>query len=163
RSPPAGRPAPGRRPPLARPAAGDEPEAAADGSPVRIPAGGVSIALAGFGARPSADGPHALLAVDSWVEVVPNAEEDTAVAYHADVPDNCAPQALLLAVHPDPGLPWDDDTVADVVRETAAFAELRTVDPDLLPAVGHLLPAVLLAQNVGGGPAGDTASTTLRG
>lgn len=131
--------------------------------PERIAAGGLAIALAGFGAEPPPTGPHALLAIDSWVEVVPSAEEDTAVAFHIDVPDNCAPQALLLAVHPDPDLPWDDDTVVDIVQETAALAGIRTIDPDLLREVGHLLPAVLLAQNVGGDPSGDTVSTTLRG
>jgi hypothetical protein len=139
------------------------PVPAAPGQPpARIPAGGVSIALAGFGADPATSGPQSMLAVDSWVEVVPNPTEDTAVSFHFDVPANCAPQSLLLAVHPDPDLPWDDDTLVDVVRETAMLADLRMIDPALVPVVGHLLPAVLLAQNVGGDPGGDTVSTTLR-
>jgi hypothetical protein len=49
------------------------PVLAAPGQPpARIPAGGVSIALAGFGADPATSGPQSMLAVDSWVEVVPN-------------------------------------------------------------------------------------------
>ncbi|MER5627892.1 hypothetical protein ABT061_43405 [Streptosporangium sp. NPDC002544] len=123
-------------------------------------AGSVSIVCAG---APDSTAPLAMLVVDAWVEVVPAKTENTAVAFHFDAPDACAPQALLLAVSPDPLAPWEDDTLAEVVRETAELAEVRMVDPDLVPAMGHLLPALLLAQNVGGHPAGDTVSTPLRG
>ena len=140
--------------------------------PAGIRAGGVAIEIAGLGAPPRhtvppdkpmrlTPGPWAMLAVDTWVEVVPDDAEDTAIALHLDVPSNEAPQALLLAVHPDPDVPWDDPTVLDVVLETADLARIRMVDPDLVPVVGHLLPALLLAHNVGGDPAGDTVSTDL--
>ncbi len=139
-----------------------EPPASRPGPPQRMLGGRVSVALAGLGATPPTSQPQAMLAVDQWVEVVPNHEEDTALAFHCDVPDNCAPQAMLLAVHPDPDLRWDDATVVDVVKETAALADVRMVDPELVPVLGQLLPALLFAQNVGGDPAGDTISTTLR-
>jgi hypothetical protein len=49
--------------------------------------------------------------------------------------------------------------LSEVVTETAGLAEIRCVDPDLVPRYGHLIPALLLAHNVGGDPGGDTVST----
>jgi len=85
------------------------------------------------------------------------------VTFHVDAPGACAPQAALLAVSPDPARRWTADMLADIVAETSALAALRAIDPDLVPAVGHLLPALLLAHNVGGDVNGDTISTQLGG
>ena len=94
----AGRPrAPHRRP---RPGSGSalEPTTTAsspDGARVDRPAG-----------RRPADvdlaAPLAGLLVDEWTEVVPSRTETAGLAFRYDPPDAMAPQAMLLAVPPDP-------------------------------------------------------------
>ena len=42
------------------------------------------------------------LLIDEWVEVVPNASETTGVVFQYNQPDSVAPQAILIAVHPNP-------------------------------------------------------------
>jgi hypothetical protein len=101
------------------------------------------------------------LYLDDWVEVVPAATEDTAVAFHLDAPGAAAPQSALLAVSPDPSRRWDLDTLEAVLLDTVAMIRLRAVDPDAVRTLGHLLPALLFAHNAGGDPAGDTVSTTF--
>ncbi|NRD43905.1 FG-GAP repeat domain-containing protein [Corallococcus exiguus] len=128
--------------------------------PTRIPGGVVSIAMSTPDRDWRGSGPIAALSIDAWVEVVPSSEETTAVTFHLDTPGACAPQTALLALPPDKARHWTVDMLADLIAETSALAALRAVDPDLVPAVGHLLPALLFAHNVGGDPAGDTVSTT---
>lgn len=104
------------------------------------------------------------LLIDEWVEVVPSAQETTAVAFHYDAPGAQASQAILLAVPPDPSQPWDIDTLATVLNETFDLAKLRLVDPDALAvpgALGHYLPALYFVDNRGGDPNGDTISATF--
>lgn len=133
---------------------GEPPDPAGDG----IPAGCVSVVACTTDDGWQA-GPTAALLVDAWVEVVPAAEIDTAVAFQVDVPDACAPQTLLLAVPPDLGRRWTWPILSSVLRETVALADVRAVDRDLVPAYGHLLPALYLTHNVGGDPGGDTVAT----
>jgi hypothetical protein len=102
------------------------------------------------------------LAVDEWVEVVPRDEETTAVAFHYDAPGACAPQALLLAVSPDPSRAWDVDTLEAVLLDTVEATCIRAVQPHHLQGVGHLVPALFFARNIGGDPAGDTIATLFR-
>ena len=99
------------------------------------------------------------LVMDAWVETIPTPTHDTAVAFHLDSPDAQAPQALLLAVHPDPGKAWTTELLGLTVLEALDLARMRTVDPDLVPVAGHVLPAVLFAAN----PAGDTISMDVEG
>lgn len=105
--------------------------------------------------------PLAGLMLDEWVEVVPRPTLQTAVSFHYDAPGARAPQAVLLAVSPDPAQRWDAATLAAIVTETCELAKLRTVDYDALSGLGHLLPAIFLANNVGGDPAGDTVSSKI--
>jgi hypothetical protein len=125
----------------------------------RIPAGCVSLVASAADTQWRSGSAAAALLLDAWVEVIPAPEENTAVAFHLDSPDACAPQSILLAVAPDPARRWTWSAVSDVVAETAALAEIRAVDPDLTPTYGHLLPALLLAHNAGGDPGGDTVAT----
>lgn len=101
--------------------------------------------------------------VDAWVETVPSDTENTAIALHLDVPEARAPQAILLAVPPDPTARWSFDALVDVLRETVGLAEIRAVVADLLPTYGHLLPAAPFAHNVGDVPGGETLATTFGG
>jgi hypothetical protein len=101
------------------------------------------------------------LMIDEWVEVIPRRTMQTSLAFHYDAPGARAPQAILLAVSPDPSMPWDAGTLEAIVAETLELAKLRAVDYDAISSLGQLLPAVFLANNVGGDPAGDTVSSSL--
>jgi hypothetical protein len=125
----------------------------------RIPAGCVSLVACTPDGQWRSGSAAAALLLDAWVEVVPATDENTAVAFHLDSPDACAPQSILVAVAPDPARRWTWSALSDIVAETAALAEIRAVDPDVAPTYGHLLPALLLAHNVGGDPGGDTVAT----
>jgi hypothetical protein len=93
------------------------------------------------------------LFIDEWVEVVPSAQETTSVAFHCEAPTATAPQTMLLGVPP-PGLElWTAQAAHEVVSEALALAQLRLVDPDVLPQLGQLLPAFFTVEN----PAGDAA------
>ena len=95
------------------------------------------------------------LFVDGWPERVPSAEENAGVAFHHDEPKARAPQALLLAACPDLGRGWDDATLAQVLRETLALAQVRTVDLASAGQVGQALPALYFPFNL----QQDTVST----
>ncbi|MFC4066462.1 hypothetical protein [Actinoplanes subglobosus] len=110
-------------------------------------------------AGPIAPGELAGLMIDEWVEVLPGESETTGVVFHFDSPGATAPQALLLAVAPDPAAPWTLGTLESVLLETYDTTRIRTVRPGQAAGLGHLLPALMFARNVGGDPAGDTIAT----
>jgi hypothetical protein len=95
------------------------------------------------------------LLIDEWVEVMPNPKETTALVFQYDQPDSAPPQSILLAVPPDPDQPWNLWQLQQVLLETLDLARIRAVDPDTLDEVGHYLPAMHFAANIGG----DTVST----
>lgn len=99
--------------------------------------------------------PLAGLLIDEWVEVIPNSIETTGLVFQYDQPDSAPPQAILLAVPPDPNLQWNVWSLQQVLLETFDLARIRAVDPDSLDEVGHYLPAMHFAAN----SAGDTVST----
>ena len=86
---------------------------------------------------------------------MPSRNETAGLAFRYDPPDAMAPQAVLLAVPPAPGEPWTLGRLNQVLLETLDLAHLRGVGPEALGAVGHYLPATMLAFNV----AGDAVST----
>lgn len=89
------------------------------------------------------------LLIDEWVEVVPNANETTGVVFQYNQPDSVAPQAILVAAHPNPveqafwTIPW----LQQVLRETVSLVHMRAVTPDLLDETSHYLPAAYFAFN----------------
>jgi hypothetical protein len=87
------------------------------------------------------------LLVDDWIERVPASFERTYMAFHYDGPGACAPQAILLAVPPDPRNAWDLESLEAVVRETLDLAKIRAVDYHALKDGGQLLPALYFAWN----------------
>jgi hypothetical protein len=97
------------------------------------------------------------LLIDEWVEVVPNATETTGVVFQYNQPDSVAPQAILVAAHPNPveqafwTIPW----LQQVLRETISLVHMRAVTPDLLDETSHYLPAAYFAFN----PDDHTVST----
>ncbi len=99
--------------------------------------------------------PLAGLLVDEWTEVVPRGTETAGLAFCYDPPDAMAPQAVLLAVPPDPAAPWTVGALNRVLLETLDLAHLRATGPESVDAVGHYLPATMLAFNI----EGDAVST----
>ncbi|WP_318570643.1 BGTF surface domain-containing protein [Salinigranum marinum] len=89
--------------------------------------------------------PYAGLFVDEWVEVIPEPQETTGVAFNYDSPGNRPPQSVLVAVPPnDAG--WSIGTLEETVVETMSLAHSRMVDSDALGELGHFLPALTYAQ-----------------
>jgi hypothetical protein len=133
--------------------------------PAVLPGGLVSIVLTGPAlAEVPTDvltGALAGLLVDEWVEVVPGRTATAAVSFHVDAPGGSPPQMVLLAVSPDPSRPWSIDLLEATVRDTLRLAQERMVDPDLVPSLGHVLPALLLARNDGDGGLGDTIASAF--
>ncbi|GAB3157556.1 hypothetical protein GCM10027290_58820 [Micromonospora sonneratiae] len=95
------------------------------------------------------------LMVDEWVEVLPNDEETTGVAFHAETPGQSAPQSILLAVPADDAPLWTRDAVERTLVETLELAPVRAVDVATLGEVGQFLPALYFPLNVDN----ETAST----
>lgn len=88
------------------------------------------------------------LFVDGWPERIPASRESAGVAFHHEEPKARAPQALLLAACPDPRRGWDDASLAQVLRETLALAQVRTVDLGSAGQAGQLLPALYFPFNL---------------
>ncbi|MDB5531353.1 MAG: hypothetical protein JWR51_4456 [Devosia sp.] len=92
--------------------------------------------------------PPALIAglmSDDWTEVIPAAKETTAISFHYDAPAARPPQALLLAVHPDPAAGgWLPSQLLATVNEAMDLARIRSVRPQDLDMMGALLPLVYL-------------------
>ena len=136
------------------------PYAAGDrwGGVAPVPGGRVGL-VAHVPAGVDLRGDLAGLFVDELVEVIPSAQQATALAFHHEAPVARAPQALLLAVPP-----TDQPMTADLLEATLLDAldlveRVRPVDPDVLHGTGQLLPALFFAVN----PAGDTVSTDFTG
>jgi len=91
--------------------------------------------------------PIAGLAVDEWVETLPSSIETTGLAFHFDQPDARAPNAVLIAVPPDPLKPWDLATLEKVLLETLDLVKIRVVDTHALTDLGQFLPALFFAFN----------------
>jgi len=97
---------------------------------------------------------------DSWTEQLPGvtsvagsatgyeAAEITGMAFKADTPSAAAPQAVLLAVAPDPAQGWSIDVLLDTVRETLDLAKIRPVDTGDLVRFFRVLPAIHSSSNV---------------
>lgn len=115
--------------------------------------------------RPSADrilvaiGAHAPsvrgLIIDSWTEARPLRDTTTGIAFHHDAPRARAPQAIWLAVPPDPTQGWSLATLEATVHETIDLMVARLARPH--EVWGPLLPALYFAENLDD----DTVSTTL--
>ena len=84
----------------------------------------------------------AALVVDEWTEVIPSERQTTGVALHANAPGARPPQAILLAVHPDPSQPWSRDIAADVLISTLQLSKMRAVDLESIRWMGRFLPAL---------------------
>jgi hypothetical protein len=88
----------------------------------------LSLVLVG-GSLPATAGTQlAGVVVDDWTETVPARRETTAVAFHYDAPASEAPQAILLAVPPRSGQPWDAADLEATLLETIDLVHARSAD-----------------------------------
>jgi hypothetical protein len=97
---------------------------------------------------------------DNWTEHLPGltsvaagttgyeTAEVTGVAFKVQTPDAYPPQAILLAIAPNPSRGWSLDVLLDVVKETLELAKIRSVDLGDLPRLGRVLPALHTTGNV---------------
>ena len=95
--------------------------------------------------------------VDEWTETIPATVETTGIAVRAETPGASAPQSILLAVTPPGSQSWTPRLLERTLLETLDLVHARPVDPDLLGAIGHFLPALAVTFN----EAGETVSTDL--
>ena len=95
------------------------------------------------------------LVLDEWKETTPRSEVTTGLAFHHDVPGSRAPQAILIAVPPDPAGRWTEDVLEATIAETIDLSFIRLARPSAV--WGRLLPAIYLAENLDD----DTVSTPL--
>jgi hypothetical protein len=112
---------------------------------IRPRAGLVSLAL--LGDLPPAGGPWCGALIDSWPEIIPNAVEDTGIAFQYDAPGVQAPQCVLIAVPPVSEKNWSYELLEETLLDTLQLAKIRAVDLPSLGTLGQLLPTVLLAAN----------------
>lgn len=85
------------------------------------------------------------LVLDEWIEMVPDRERRTGVAFHYNQPDARPPQTLILAVPPEVKGKWDAEDLFLTVKETIEMAKNRLVEPEhlLKSDLSHLLPGVM--------------------
>jgi hypothetical protein len=81
--------------------------------------------------------------IDSWMEFIPYKKQAAGMVFHCDRPDNEAPQALLLAVHPQfntVGVKknWDMNNVIELLDSTRFMLMNRAVEPDHIYQDGQL-------------------------
>ena len=90
--------------------------------------------------------PLAGLWLNELLEVAPNDSETTGVVFQYDQPNAAAPQAVLLAVPPDPAVPqWTAQALVQVsIEETLDLTRIRAVGLDALGNMGQFLPGLVL-------------------
>ena len=110
---------------------------------------GSHTSLAFVGGAPDTTATFSGLLIDEWVETIPSDQELGAVSFHYDAPTAQPPQAILLAVPPDPtGEAWLLDDLSGAVAELIDLAHARYAGPADLTGDGadltQYLPAAYL-------------------
>ena len=103
------------------------------------------------------DRPIALAVLDSWSEVVPGTDHTTTTAFHFDAPAARAPQAVIVAVPPDPTVELDTATLVDIVVETRELAHARAGSPADFDPWSSAAPTAVLPANEPGAVSLDRA------
>ncbi len=96
-----------------------------------------------FSANPN--GAQVALLLDEWVEIIPNPEETTGLAFNYDQPNAKAPNTILLAVTPTETGSWSWDDLIYTITETVDLAKNRAVEPEHLEQtyLGQILPGFM--------------------
>ena len=79
------------------------------------------------------------------MEIIPNPQETTGLAFNYDQPSAKAPKAILLAVTPKETGNWDWDDLLFTIQDTVELAKNRAVEPEHLEQtyVGQILPGFM--------------------
>ena len=85
--------------------------------------------------------PVALLEVDAFEELLPDAEASMGLALRWDAPSACPPQTLLLGVL-QPSQRWDPRTMLALLDESRRLSKIRTLNIEQLKFDRFPLPAV---------------------
>jgi len=87
------------------------------------------------------------LLFDEFLEMIPNNNVTTGVAFHLDQPTSEPPQTILLAVTPELTGSWKWQDLLDTLHETLDMAKKRAVEPDKLSDTEYaqLIPAIITA------------------
>lgn len=83
---------------------------------------------------------HVGFMVDEWLDVIPNQQETTGVAFHHDQPNAKAPQCLILGLTPAITGHWQWADMVDMLNETFDLAKQRAVDYEAISNVSSATP-----------------------
>lgn len=122
----------------------------ATGEPFTIKQDTLSICVSGLDPADAARRQQ-ILVVDEWTEAVPNRSEVTGIAYNYNQPNNCAPNAVLVAVEPKGDRRWNWNVLSGILDDTLRRARTRAVEPAHLledPALDVLLPMTIAGFDV---------------
>jgi hypothetical protein len=92
------------------------------------------------------------LLLDEWMELLPQKEEVTGLAFNFDQPNSAPPSALLLAVTPQVTGKWTWDNLTATVLDTMERARLRAVEPDMIETLtgfATLIPSTIAEFSTG--------------
>lgn len=98
------------------------------------------------------------LVFDSWLEYIPYRKAQAGLAFKCDQPDNEAPQALLMGIHPlqvgaSEASHWTLDVFLNMFDSIRFMLQNRAVEPDLIyhdPTLSRLLPLLSDYKNLMG-------------
>ncbi|PSK88144.1 hypothetical protein [Taibaiella chishuiensis] len=84
--------------------------------------------------------------VDEWIDVLPNKQETTGIAFQANQPNAKPPQCLLLGLTPRITGYWQWNDMLDMLNETLDLAKVRAVTYEQIAQtpVGHLTPTFMV-------------------
>lgn len=85
------------------------------------------------------------LLLDEWVEIIPNLQETTGLAFNYDQPNAKAPNTILMAVTPTETGSWSWDDLIYTITDTVDLAKNRAVEPEHLEQtyMGQILPGFM--------------------
>ena len=85
------------------------------------------------------------LLVDEWIEIIPEREATTGIAFNYDQPDAEPPQSMLLAVPPVETGKWKWDDLVYTILDTMDLYKARMVEPEHIDKsiFTQVLPAVM--------------------
>jgi hypothetical protein len=86
----------------------------------------------------------AVAALDAWTDSVPSRSHTTMAAFGFNAPKSRAPQAVLLAVPPDPEQRLDNEGLLDVLLETRELVHARAARPTDLAGLPYASPSPLV-------------------
>lgn len=119
--------------------------------------GRAALLLLHYGSELDATQAWAGVLLDTWSEIIPNAKEETGIAFHYDSPRSQAPQAVLVAVPSQSAAFWSFEQLLASLEQTMDLMKIRAVDQELLN-LGQALPTAVFATNP---QSGNTISTTF--